>query len=138
MSKLIKKIAKEMGCDYVYDDWGRINLYADRIKGDVLVAEVIPMEGNINTKHMPVMVTSKSTMVAFLTPCNLDFSGDEVGNKIDAMLEVCKEFLQRYSEAEGVDILPDSITYNNVLDFLDANMCGVRVTIDITDLGGCA
>lgn len=135
--RAIKEIAAQLGCSYVYDDFGRINLHADQIKRFPLIAEVIPAEGTINTKLAPVYSTTRTTIVAFLTPCNLDFIGEQAGNKIDAMIALCQKFLQAYTERDDVQALPDSITYNAVLDFLDGNLCGIRITLPMTDNGGC-
>ena len=31
-----KQVALDMGCKYIYDEWGRVNLHADKLKiGDV-------------------------------------------------------------------------------------------------------
>ncbi len=141
MSRIIESIAAEMGCAYIYDDWGRINLKADKYgnrKEQRLIIETLPTNGQIDTRFAPLVRTSRTCIVAFLKPCALDFEGAEVGYIIDEMLELAKDFIMRLDAVgyyEAVDTLLD---YNVVLDFLDANMAGVRVTLTLKELeGGC-
>ena len=101
MSKITERIAAEMGCAYIYDDWGRINLKADKYgnhKQTRLIIETLPTNGQIDTRFAPLVRASRTCIVAFLKPCALD--------------------------------------YNVVLDFLDANMAGVRVTLTLKELEG--
>ena len=75
-----KQIATDMGCKYIYDEWGRVNLHADKIPmGEVVVVETLPTNGTIDTKFMPVVTASRVAIFAFLKHCDLDFAGVEVG-----------------------------------------------------------
>lgn len=141
MSKTIEGIAADMGCAYIYDDWGRINLKADK-HGDrkqPLIIETLPTNGQIDTRFAPVVRTSRTCIVAFLKPCALDFEGAEVGYIIDEMLEMAKGFIMRLDATRMYEPIDTLLDYNVVLDFLDANMAGVRVTLTLNELdGGCA
>ena len=98
MSKIIERIAAEMGCAYIYDDWGRINLKADKYgnrKQTRLIIETLPTNGQIDTQFSPIIKTSRTCIVAFLKPCALDFEGAEVGYIIDEMLDLAKDFIKR-------------------------------------------
>ena len=49
MSKVIERIANEMGCAFIYDDWGRINLKADPYghhNEQRLIIETLPTNGH--------------------------------------------------------------------------------------------
>lgn len=141
MSKVIERIAAEMGCAYIYDDWGRINLKADKYgnrKEQRLIIETLPTNGQIDTRFAPVVRTSRTCIVAFLKPCALDFEGAEVGYIIDEMLELAKVFVKRLDATRVYEPIEGLLDYNVVLDFLDANMAGVRVTLTLKELeGGC-
>ena len=130
-----KQIATDMGCRYIYDEWGRVNLHADKIPmGEVVVVETLPTNGTIDTKFMPVVTASRVAIFAFLKHCDLDFDGVEVGGYIDEMLEVAKEYIVRLDRSGEFAPIADRLDYNSVIDFLDANMVGVRVTLELTEL----
>lgn len=134
-----KQVALDMGCRYIYDEWGRVNLHADKLKmGDVLVVETLPTNGQIDTTFAPVVRTSRTAIFAFLKHCDLDFDGVEVGSIIEEMLAIAKEYIVRLDEFNAYEPLDGLIDYNSVVDFLDANMAGVRVTLTLKELaGGC-
>ena len=134
-----KQVALDMGCRYIYDEWGRVNLHADKLKmGDVVVVETLPTNGQIDTTFAPVVRTSRTAIFAFLKHCDLDFDGVEVGGIIEEMLAIAKEYIVRLDEFNAYEPLDGLIDYNSVVDFLDANMAGVRVTLTLKELvGGC-
>jgi hypothetical protein len=138
MSKIIERIAAEMGCAYIYDDWGRINIKADK-HGHYkhpLIVETLPTNGQIDTRFAPLVRTSRTCIVAFLKPCALDFEGAEVGCIVDDMLDLAKQFIKRLDATQYYEPIEVLLDYNVVLDFLDANMAGVRVTLTLKELGG--
>lgn len=139
MSKTIERIAAEMGCAFIYDDWGRINLKADKYgnrKEQRLIIETLPTNGQIDTRFAPVVRTSRTCIVAFLKPCRLDFEGAEVGLIVDEMLDLAKQFIKRLDATRVYEPIETLLDYNVVLDFLDANMAGVRVTLTLKELEG--
>ena len=132
-----KQVALDMGCKYLYDEWGRINLHADKLKiGDVVVVETLPTNGQIDTRFAPVVRTSRTCIVAFLKPCRLDFEGAEVGSIVDEMIDLAKQFIKRVDASGYYEPITTMLDYNVVLDFLDANMAGVRVTLELKELEG--
>ena len=135
--KPTKRVAINMGCVYLYDEWGRINLHADRIKmGESVVVETLPTNGQIDTRLMPVVKTSKTAIFAFLKHCDLDFDGVEVGGIIDEMLTTAKRYIVALDATEEFEPIESLLDYNVVLDFLDANMAGVRVTLALKERKG--
>lgn len=139
MSAVIQQIAADMGCAYIYDDWGRINLKADKYgnrKKTRLIIETLPTNGQIDTRFAPLVRTSRTCIVAFLRPCALDFEGAEVGNIVDEMLDLAKQFIKRLDATNYYEPIEGLLDYNVVLDFLDANMAGVRVTLTLKELEG--
>lgn len=137
--RITKEIALGMGCKYIYDEWGRVNLHADKLKmGDVVVVETLPTNGQIDTTFAPVVKTSRTAIFAFLKHCNLDFDGVEVGAIIEEMLDVAKRYILQLDLVGNYEPIADVIDYNSVIDFLNANMAGVRVTLTLKELeGGC-
>lgn len=139
MSKIIEQIAAEMKCAFIYDDWGRINLKADRygnIKEQRLIIETLPTNGQIDTRFAPIVKTSRTSIIAFLKPCELDFEGAEVGMIVDEMLDLAKVFIKRLDATGFYEPIQTLLDYNVVLDFLDANMAGVRVTLELKEIAG--
>ena len=132
-----KQVALDMGCKYLYDEWGRINLHADKLKiGDVVVVETLPTNGQIDTRFAPVVKTSRTAIFAFLKHCDLDFKGAEVGAIIDEMLDLAKRYIVRLDATRAYEPIEGLMDYNAVIDFLDANMAGVRVTLTLKELEG--
>lgn len=139
MSNVIERIAGEMGCAFIYDDWGRINLKADKYsnrKPTRLIIETLPTNGQIDTRFAPLVRTSRTCIVAFLRPCELDFEGAEVGSIVDEMLDLAKQFIKRLDATNHYEPIEGLLDYNVVLDFLDANMAGVRITLTLKELEG--
>lgn len=134
-----KQVALDLGAKYLYDEWGRINLHADKLAiGDVVVVETLPTNGQIDTRFAPVVTTSRTAIFAFLKHCNLDFKGFEVGHIIDEMLALAKRYIVRLDATGAFEPIDGLLDYNAVIDFLDANMAGVRVTLTLKELeGGC-
>ena len=132
-----KQVALELGCKYLYDEWGRINLHADKLKiGDVVVVETLPTNGQIDTRFAPVVRTSRTAIFAFLKHCDLDFKGAEVGEIIEEMLDLAKRYIVRLDATRAYEPIEGLMDYNAVIDFLDANMAGVRVTLTLKELEG--
>ena len=139
MSRIIQGIVADMGCAYIYDDWGRINLKADKYgnrKEQRLIIETLPTNGQIDTRFAPIVRTSRTCIIAFLKPCALDFEGAEVGTIVDEMLDLAKQFIARLDASGYYEPINGLMDYNVVLDFLDANMAGVRVTLTLKELEG--
>lgn len=137
--KPTQQVAHDLGCKYIYDDWYRINLHADKVKiGDTLIAETLPNDGIIDTSLSPMVKVSKRSMFAFLKHCDLDFKGREVGEIFDEMLEVAKKFIVRLDSMGVYEPIANTVEFNFERGFLDANMAGVRVTLTLKDIvGGC-
>lgn len=132
-----KQVALDLGCKYLYDEWGRINLHADKLKiGDVVVVETLPTNGQIDTRFAPIVKTSRTAIFAFLKHCDLDFKGAEVGAIIDEMLNLAKRYIVRLDATRQFEPIEGLMDYNAVIDFLDANMAGVRVTLTLKELEG--
>lgn len=132
-----KQVALDLGAKYLYDEWGRINLHADKLKiGDVVVVETLPTNGQIDTRFVPVVRTSRTAIFAFLKHCNLDFDGAEVGEIIDEMLDLAKRYIVMLDATRHYEPIEGLMDYNAVIDFLDANMAGVRVTLTLKELEG--
>lgn len=139
MMRTTKAIAQAMGCRYIYDEWGRVNLHADRLPiGASVVVETLPTNGEIDTTFAPVVKTSRTAIFAFLKHCDLDFDGVEVGEIIEEMLALAKQFVLLLDQSGDFEPLDGRIEWNSVVDFLDANMAGVRLTLELKELkGGC-
>ena len=134
-----EQVALDLGCKYIYDEWGRVNLHADKLAiGDVVVVETLPTNGQIDTTFAPIVKTSRTAIFAFLKHCNLDFEGAVVGEIIEEMLNKAKAFIVMLDATGVYEPLDGLVDYNSVIDFLDANMAGVRVTLELKELsGGC-
>ena len=134
-----EQVALALGCKYIYDEWGRVNLHADKLKiGDVVVVETLPTNGQIDTTFAPVVKTSRTSIFAFLKHCDLDFEGVKVGGIIDEMLNVAKKYIVQLDATGMFEPIDGIIEYNSVIDFLDANMAGVRLTLELKEIsGGC-
>ena len=131
-----KQIALDMGCCYIFDEWGRINLRADKVPiGETLIAETLTMNGTFDFTFSPIVKTSRTAMFAFLKHCDLDFKGDDIGDIEWEMERVGKTFIKKLNDSG----LYEPITmqdFNGTLAFLDSNMAGVMATITLTEIAG--
>lgn len=132
-----EQVANEMGLAYIYDEWGRVNLHADKLAiNSSVVVETLPTNGQIDTRFAPVVSTSRTAIFAFLKHCDLDFEGVQVGVIIEEMLDKAKEYILRLDATGAYEPINGLLDYTSVIDFLDANMAGVRVTLELKEIRG--
>lgn len=137
--RITKQVAQELGCVYMYDTMERVNVRADKLPiGTTLVAELLPSGGTIDTTFVPLVRESRDVTFIFLTHCDLDFKGRDVGDIIDEMLALAKQFIVRL-DASGYYEPTDNVReWSPYINRLDANMAGVAVSLTLKELqGGC-
>lgn len=135
--RITQQIALELGAVYMYDTWERINLRADKLKiGDVLVGELLPTGGMIDTSFAPVVREQRNTSIVFMTHCDLDFEGASVGLIIDDMLALAKRYLVRLDASLVYDPVGNDVEWQVLIDRLDANMAGVALSLTLKDNQG--
>lgn len=135
--RITQQIALELGAVYMYDTWERINLRADKLKiGDVLVGELLPTSGMIDTRFAPVVREQRNTSIVFMTHCDLDFEGASVGLIIDDMLALAKRYLVRLDASLVYDPVGNDVEWQVLIDRLDANMAGVALSLTLKDNQG--
>lgn len=135
--RITQQIALELGAVYMYDTWERINLRADKLKiGDVLVGELLPTGGMIDTSFAPVVREQRNTSIVFMTHCDLDFEGASVGQIIDDMLALAKRYLVRLDESMVFEPVGNDVEWQVLIDRLDANMAGVALSLTLKDNQG--
>lgn len=135
--RITQQIALELGAVYMYDTWERINLRADKLKiGDVLVGELLPTGGMIDTSFAPVVREQRNTSIVFMTHCDLDFEGASVGQIIDDMLALAKRYLVRLDASLVFEPVGNDVEWQVLIDRLDANMAGVALSLTLKDNQG--
>lgn len=135
--RITQQIALELGAVYMYDTWERINLRADKLKiGDVLVGELLPTGGMIDTSFAPVVREQRNTSIVFMTHCYLDFEGASVGQIIDDMLALAKRYLVRLDASMVFEPVGNDVEWQVLIDRLDANMAGVALSLTLKDNQG--
>lgn len=137
MRRITQQIALELGAVYMYDTWERINLRADKLKiGDVLVGELLPTGGMIDTSFAPVVREQRNTSIVFMTHCDLDFEGASVGLIIDDMLALAKRYLVRLDASLVFEPVGNDVEWQVLIDRLDANMAGVALSLTLKENQG--
>lgn len=135
--RITQQIALELGAVYMYDTWERINVRADKLKiGDVLVGELLPTGGMIDTSFAPVVREQRNTSIVFMTHCDLDFEGASVGLIIDDMLALAKRYLVRLDASLVFEPVGNDVEWQVLIDRLDANMAGVALSLTLKDNQG--
>lgn len=135
--RITQQIALELGAVYMYDTLERINLRADKLKiGDVLVGELLPTGGMIDTSFAPVVREQRNTSIVFMTHCDLDFEGASVGLIIDDMLALAKRYLVRLDASLVFEPVGNDVEWQVLIDRLDANMAGVALSLTLKDNQG--
>lgn len=135
--RITQQIALELGAVYMYDTWERINLRADKLKiGDVLVGELLPTGGMIDTSFAPVVREQRNTSIVFMTHCDLDFEGASVGLIIDDMLALAKRYLVRLDASLVFEPVGNDVEWQVIIDRLDANMAGVALSLTLKENQG--
>lgn len=131
----LRDIAHELGATYIYADIERANIHADDVQKFPVVIELVSAGGKYNTKHSPIVSVTQQVTIYFLDKCPLDWDAE-----IGGILQDCTDFGRRYIGKmieKGINIVEEQIPINNVFNYLNANLCGVRVILNITDAGEC-
>lgn len=135
--RITQQIALDLGAVYMYDTWERINLRADKLAiGDVLVGELLPTGGMIDTSFAPVVREQRNTSIVFMTHCDLDFEGASVGQIIDDMLALAKRYLVRLDASLVFEPVGNDVEWQVLIDRLDANMAGVALSLTLKENQG--
>lgn len=134
-----KQVALDLGARYMYDTMERINVRADALKiGEVLIGEMLPSGGTIDTSFVPLVRESRDTTFIFLKHCDLDFKGANVGDIIDEMLALAKRFIVKIDALGVYEPTDNTREWIPYINRLDANMAGIALSLTLKEAqGGC-
>lgn len=136
----IKNIVEESlpELKYLFNDWSRINVQLD-FKGNLpAFVSVLPVSGqlflkNANFRDYP------NCMFAFLDLAELDLDGEENEVTIERMKKHAKKFIQAVNASGKFAPISENIPYQAIYDFLDVNVTGISIQIQLKELvGDCA
>lgn len=123
-------------CDYLFLNWAQANVALDGIKRPTIVY-VLPPSGNLYLEWHQT-TDRPTTQIAFL--CNTEFDFDTLEN--DALMVAMKTLAARFIRAinesgyfEPIDYKTE-IPYQCVYDYLDQNVTGVLITLELKEKEG--
>lgn len=133
----IKEVVSEIdGLSYMFNDWSRANVDLDlnTAKFPVCV-NVLPVSGQLKWKNNNFR-DNPNCLIAFLDLTEFDFESKENENIVDRMKVYAMKFIFTVNESDLFEPIPESIPYSVVYDFLDQNLTGIILSIQLKELKG--
>jgi len=132
----VKEIVESMGLPFQYNDWTRVNVEVDFTKLPLCVF-VLPVSGQLYNKHLNIH-DWPNCLIAFLDLAEMDFDGEENENTVDRMKKKAFEFVSAVNNSNAFEPLPDIIPYSVVYDYLDDNLTGIVLDVQLKErVGSC-
>lgn len=123
--------------NYEFNDWTRANIKLDKANLPVCV-NVLPVSGQLFLKNGNFR-DYPNCMFAFLDLAELDMDGEENEITVERMKKLAKQFIQAVNKSGKFQPIGDNIPYQVIYDYLDVNVTGVSIQIQLKELiGDCA
>lgn len=136
MEQKIKKIVESLGIGYIFDDWSRANLKAD--KPTILYplcVNLLPVSGTFSF-YSGIVKDSPNCLFAFLDKTDLDFDGKENSEIVERMKNLALKFIAKLNSSGVFEPIEGDIRYSVVYDKLDVNLTGITIEITLKPLRG--
>lgn len=125
------------GLHYEFNDWTRANVNIDYSDLPVCV-NVLPVAGELSAKNGNMRDYPKC-LIAFMDKAELDFEGSENEVTVNRMKEYAKRFILEVNRSGLFEPVSLNVPYSVVYDFLDANLTGIVLEVQLKELvGDCA
>lgn len=134
--KGIKEIAKALGMSYMFDDWARVNVRADKVDKYPLLVDMLPSGGAFGLQSGQIK-DEQNCLFAFLDKTPLDFDGTTNDAIIERMKTLAKKFIYQINNGgiyEAID--GDTLPYSVVYDKLDENVTGITIELTLIPIEG--
>lgn len=135
MEEEIKKVAENLGIGYLYDDWSRINIRADKEITYPLCINLLPVSG-VFKFQAGLVYDSPNCLFAFLDKTNLDFDGATNAFVVNDMKKIALKFITAINKSGKFEVISGSVPYSVVYDKLDVNLTGVVIECKLTPTTG--
>lgn len=137
----VKSVAERFtGCDYFYGNWAQLNVLLDTLCNAKrpTICHLLPASGTLRPMYGATMFKDRpETLIAFLTPTELDFDGEENEDKVEVMKHLASLFIRALNESGHFEQIGDEyITYQVPYDTMDDNVTGVVITLYLQELKG--
>jgi hypothetical protein len=134
--KGIKEIAKALGMSYMFDNWARVNVRADKVDKYPLLVDMLPSGGAFGLQSGQIK-DEQNCLFAFLDKTPLDFDGTTNDAIIERMKTLAKKFIYQINNGgiyEAID--GDTLPYSVVYDKLDENVTGITIELTLIPIAG--
>lgn len=131
----VKQIALSIsGLYYIYNDWNRANFEIDNSQLPVCVS-ILPSSGQFNLLNGHFR-DYPNCSISFLDKADLDFDGEENETAVERMKDYAKQFIQAINNSGQFAPVSNLIPYKVVYDYLDQNLTGVTIEVQLKELYG--
>lgn len=135
MTKHAKEIAEAMGFTYLFEDWARANFRFDRLRAPYLL-ELLPTAGSFHYAAGRVF-NPETRLFGFYDKCALDFDSAEAFAIVERMKAAALKFVSELNKTGDFEAIgTEDLRYNVQFDSYDVNVCGILLTLNLTELPG--
>lgn len=111
--------------EYFYCNWAQANVALDKVEKPTIVY-VLPPSGTLDFGWNQVK-DAPNAQIAFITPTDFDFDGEENEDLIERMKRLCIRFIQALNQSGMFEIIEGNIRYRVLYDHLDQNVTGIVI-----------
>lgn len=125
--KTLQKVDEDGNSDieYLYCNWAQANVALDKVDKPTIVY-VLPPSGTLNFSWSRVK-DAPNAQIAFMTPTEFDFDGEENEDLIEQMKRLCIRFIQAVNNSGMFDQIEGNVPYRVLYDHLDQNVTGIII-----------
>lgn len=126
VEKKVRKIVESLGVSYMFKNWAQANDEIDNIDAPTVIY-VLPPSGELFFHYSSVKDYPQS-QIAFVSPTDFDFDGEENDNIIEQMKRLCIRFVKKLNESGLFEPIDGRLSYRVLYDHFDQNVTGIVIT----------
>lgn len=127
-------------CDYFYGNWTQVDEFLGHLDNvdRPTICHILPASGSLRPLYGASIFKDKpETIIAFLTPTELDFDGEENEDKVEVMKHLASLFIRALNDSGYFEIIDDEdIQYKVPYDTTDDNVTGIVITFYLQEVKG--
>lgn len=130
--RIVESLGENVG--YQFCDWSQANVELDKVKIPTIIY-VLPPSGTLFFTWREVL-DRPNVQIAFVSPTDFDFDGEENDGIIEEMKRLCIRFVKAVNESDYFEAIEGDLPYQALYDHLDHNVTGIVISPTLKELEG--
>lgn len=126
VEKKVRNIVESLGVSYMFKNWAQANEEIDNIEAPTVIY-VLPPSGELDFHYSSVKDYPQS-QIAFVSPTEFDFDGEENDNIVEQMKRLCIRFVVKLNDSGLFEPIYGRLSYRVLYDHFDQNVTGIVIT----------